>query len=64
MGDSETTLKQQKLWDAFVQWRDKIGIYSAESCYQTDEVVLTAYELVETLCEIAGYTPPPEEEEL
>lgn len=57
---AELEEKQRKLWDAFVKWRDEIDISCAESVWQVDEVILQAPALIETLCDIAGYTPQRE----
>lgn len=51
----------RELHDHCVNFIQENQITCAESVYQTDRVILNAYEFIEGVCEIVGYVDPEEE---
>lgn len=47
-----------KICQGFIE---KHKISGSENIYQSDSVILDAYEFIETICEIVGYYEYPEE---
>ena len=61
---SEPTQEQlKKLWDICNGYVQEQKISCAESVYQSDRVILNAYEFIENVCDVVGYWDDSEERE-
>jgi hypothetical protein len=49
------TAKYEKLWAFCQKFIDEQGIVCAETVYQSDDVILDAYEFIEGVADIVGY---------
>lgn len=47
--------KKDKLWKLCEEYIDKQDIICPESVYQSDRVILNAYDFIEKICDIVGY---------
>lgn len=47
--------KEENLWALCKKFIEDEKISCAESVYQTDSVIINAYELIEKICNIVGY---------
>jgi hypothetical protein len=60
IAETEIALKLLAHCRAFIAKQD---ITCVETVYQSDRVILGAYEFIEGICEIAGYAPTDDEDE-
>lgn len=47
--------KKDQLWDLCKKFIEDRGLGHPECIYQSDEVILNAYEFIEDVCDIVGY---------
>ena len=60
----EPSVKEMKaLWNKCLEFVEAQNIRCPESIYQTDRVIENAYEFIEDVCNIVGYTESKEDDE-
>jgi hypothetical protein len=54
---------QKDLFRVVVRFIEKNNIHCAETIYQSDHVIQNAYEFIEELCDIVGYTKTEDDDD-
>lgn len=54
--------KQNELWEHVKAFVDRQNITCSETVYQSDRVILNAYEFIDRACEIVGFAPCDDDE--
>jgi hypothetical protein len=55
--------KQDELWKHVKAFVQKQNITCSETVYQTDRVIINAYEFIDRACEIVGFAPRDDEDD-